>query len=55
MRNSGDQLTHYRLVERVGADRREVWDAVDTRDDRPVTLKVLPHLKDCSQNLSRPA
>jgi serine/threonine protein kinase len=46
MRHSGDQLADYRLVERVGADRREVWEAVDTRDDRPVMLKVLPHLQD---------
>jgi serine/threonine protein kinase len=46
MRDSGQRLTHYRLAERVAADRREVWNAVDTRDNRPVMLKFLPHLQE---------
>ncbi len=44
MRSAGDQLTHYRLVEPVGETHREVWRAVDTRDDRAVSIKLLPHL-----------
>ncbi len=44
MRGAGDQLTHYRLVEPVSAGHREVWRAVDTRDDRAVSIKILPHL-----------
>jgi serine/threonine protein kinase len=46
MHSAGDQLTHYRLVERLGETRREIWKAVDTRDDRAVSIKVLPHLAD---------
>ena len=44
MRSAGDQLTHYRLVEPVGETLREVWRGVDTRDDRAVSIKILPHL-----------
>ena len=44
MRSAGDQLTHYRLVEPVGDTHREVWRAVDTKDDRAVSIKILPHL-----------
>ncbi len=44
MRSAGDQLTHYRLVEPVGETLGEVWRAVDTRDDRVVSIKILPHL-----------
>jgi len=43
MRRAGDQLTHYRLVEAVDETIREVWRAVDTRDDRPVSIKILPY------------
>jgi len=46
MHRAGDQLTHYRLVERLGETHREIWRAVDTRDDRSVAIKILPHLSD---------
>lgn len=46
MHSAGDQLTHYRLVKRLGETHREIWRAVDTRDDRAVAIKVLPHLSD---------
>ena len=46
MHSAGDQLTYYRLVERLGETHREIWQAVDTRDERAVSIKVLPHLAD---------
>jgi len=48
MLSAGDQLTHYRLVERLGETHREVWRAVDTRDDSAVAIKILPHLSDAT-------
>ena len=57
MHRAGDQLTHYRLVERLGETHREIWQAVDTRDDSAVALKVLPHLADAAarEKLTRDA
>lgn len=49
MHSAGDQLTHYRLVKRVGETHREIWRAVDTRDDRAVAIKILPHLADATK------
>ncbi len=49
MQAAGDQLNHYRLVERVADAQNEVWRAIDTRDDRPVAIKILPHLADAAK------
>ena len=44
MRSAGDQLTHYRLAGQICEKPHEVWGAVDTRNERLVALKILPHL-----------
>ncbi len=49
MHSAGDQLTHYRLVERFDDALSEVWRAVDTRNDRAVAIKILPHLADSAK------
>jgi eukaryotic-like serine/threonine-protein kinase len=41
---AGTQLGHYTIVSRIGAGGMgEVWRATDTRLDRSVAIKVLPH------------
>lgn len=55
MRNRGDILSCYRLVEVLVASRgSSTWNAVDTRNDQPVGLVVLPStLVDDESRLAR--
>ncbi len=46
MHQSGDRLSHYRLLERIGVGRRgDVWKAVDTRSNREVAIRILPRIE----------
>ena len=51
----GDQLLHYRLIEKIGeGGMGVVWKALDTTLDREVAIKVLPDsLADDQERLTR--